>query len=423
VEGALKNGVEERVANKVFDLVANFAGYGFNKAHSTAYAMIAYWTAYLKANYLREFLAALLSSEMGNTDKLVTYINECEGLGVKVLPPDVNESQGRFEVVEGGIRFGSVAVKNVGAPAISSIVDARNEKGRFTSLHDFCERVDLRLVNKRVIESLIKCGAFDCFGAARSQLFAVADDAIAVGQRLQKDRLSGQFSLFGTGSDFREYPDVPEWHEGKLLSFEKDVLGFYISGHPLARYEKLIKTYSTVSTGGLHELEDGADVGIAGIVTRLRRIATKKGNRMAYVQLEDMEGSIEVIFFPRCLEEYATLLKQDALIYVKGRIDLRQDVPKVVVKEVIPLNEAERHLAKSAHIKLITAGLEEKALLSLKKVLLSYPGNCSVYFHLKGSLSRRIILGGNSELTVEPGTELMKKVEELAGEGNISFKP
>ncbi len=423
VEGAVKNRIEKRVANRVFDLVTHFAGYGFNKAHSTAYAMIAYQTAYLKAHYLREFLAALLSSEMGNTDKLVTYISECEDLGVEVLPPDINESKVRFEVTKRGIRSGLAAVKNVGVSAIESIVDTRNKKGKFTSVHDFCERVDLRLVNKRVIESFVKCGAFDCLGVARSQLFAVIDDAIAVGQRFQKDRLSGQFSLFDSEADFRDYPEIPEWHEGKLLSFEKQVLGFYISGHPLARYETLIKTYSTTSSSGLHELEDGADVGMAGIVTGLRRITTRKGNRMAYVQLEDLEGSTEVIFFPNCLEEYAPLLKGDALIYVKGRVDSRQEVAKVLAKEVVPLSEVERHLAKSVHIKLITTGLEQETLLSLKEVLQSYPGNCSVYFCLKDSPHREIILGGNSELRIEPGPELMKKVEELVGEGSISFKP
>ena len=423
VDGAVKNGVKKEVANKVFDLVTHFAGYGFNKAHATAYAMIAYQTAYLKAHYLREFLSALLSSEMDNTDKLVTYIGECESFGVKVLPPDVNESQGRFQVTEEGIRFGLVAVKNVGASAIDSIVHTRDEKGKFTSLYDFCERVDLRLVNKRVVESLVKCGAFDCLGATRSQLFAAIDDAIGVGQRLQKDRLSGQFSLFDTESDFGEYPQIPEWHEGELLSFEKQVLGFYVSGHPLARYEKLVKTYSTASSIGLHELEDGAYVGVAGIVTGIKRITTKKGNRMAYVQLEDLEGTGEVIFFPNSLEEYAALLKQDALIYVRGTVDSRQDVAKVVAKEVIPLSEVEKHLAKSAHIKLIITGLEEETLLSLKEVLLSYPGNCSVYFDLKNGPHREIILGGNPELRIEPGQELMKKVEELVGEGSVSFKP
>ena len=422
IEGAVKNGVRKQVASKVFDLVAHFAGYGFNKAHSTAYAMIAYYTAYLKANYLEEFLAALLSSEKDNTDKLVSYINECESLDVKILPPDINESGSVFEVTKEGVRFGLAAVKNVGVSAIDSIVDARNKNGEFKSLYDFCERVDLRLVNKRVVESLIKCGAFDCFGVIRSRLFAVVDDAVGIGQRVQKDRVSGQISLFGSRSEFRDYPEIPEWPEGTLLSFEKEVLGFYVSGHPLARYEELIKSYSTASTVGLNELQAEAGVGMAGIVAGVRRITTRKGGRMAYVQLEDLEGRSEVIFFPECFEKYAVLLKQDAVIYVKGIVDFRQESPKVVAKEVLPLDDVEKHLAKSAHIKLIAAGLGEDIMLSLKKVLLEYPGGCSVYFHL-GYPDREVILGGNAGLMVEPGQKLVKEVEELAGDGSISFNP
>lgn len=428
-KGAGKNGISKRVANKVFDLVAHFAGYGFNKAHSTAYAMIAYQTAYLKVNYLKEFLSALLSSEADNTDKLVTYISECESFGVKVLPPDVNESEARFTVVDKNIRFGLAAIKNVGGFAIVSLVDSRKENGKFVSLYDFCERVDLRLVNKRVVESLIKSGAFDLFGVARSRLMSVVDRALAIGQQVQKDRLSGQISLFDTpgsagfNSGSNDYPEMPEWHEGKLLAFEKEVLGFYISGHPLARYEKLIKIYTTVSSNELRGLSDRTEVGIAGIITGIKHIMTKKGKRMAIVGLEDMEGTTELIFFPDSYDGFSLLLKQDALIYVKGRIDLRQDRPKVVAEEVIPINEIEKRLSKSAHVRLITTGFEEETLSSLKDVLSSYPGECSVYFKLIDSRKRHVTLGGNSGLMVEPGEELVRRVEKLIGEGNISFKP
>ncbi len=430
VKGALKNDVKERIANKVYDLVAHFAGYGFNKAHSTAYAMIVYQTAYLKANYLKEFLAALLSSEVGNTDKLVGYIRECDDSGVKVLSPDVNESEGRFTVEGNDIRFGLEAVKNVGALAIDSMVDVRKEKGKFKSLYDFCERVDLRLVNKRVVESLIKSGAFDCFGVVRARLMASVDHALATGQQIQKDRLSGQTSFFDTfhmseteEEDSKLYPDVPEWHEGELLAFEKDVLGFYVSGHPLARYEKLIRSYSTVSSAGLGELSERANVGMGGIVTGVKRITTRKGGRMAYVQLEDMEGTAEIIFFPSVYDEYSGLLGKDALIYVKGGVGFRQGAPQIVVKEVIPISEVERSLSRSAHIKLVTTGFGEDILISLKKLLSSLPGECAVFFHLVDSKRREVILGGNSELMVEPGETLVERVEALVGEGNITFNP
>lgn len=428
VDGAIKNGLKEQTANNVFDNIAHFAGYGFNKSHATAYATIAYQTAYLKANYIREFLSAILSSEVDNTDKFVTYIRECGNFGVKVLQPDINESERKFTAAGNDIRFGLEAVKNVGAGAIDSIVQVREENGRFKSLFDFCERVDLRLVNRRVVESLVKCGAFDCLGIARARLMAAAERALAVGQQAQKDRMSGQISLFGSADSSDSagetglYPEITEWHEGKLLAFEKDVTGFYISGHPLARYEKIIKTYNTTSSVGLSELGEGAEVGMAGIIAGIKTITTKRGGRMAYVRFEDMEGTCEVIIFSKEYEEYSGILEKDGFVYVKGTVDFRHNIPKIAVKEVFPITEVEKRLSKSAHIKLITTGFEENKLLSLKKVLSSFPGECIVYFHLLDSRKREIVLGGNPRLMVEPGEKLVGQVEELAGEGNILFK-
>ncbi len=427
VDGAVKNGIKEQIANKVFDRIAHFAGYGFNKSHATAYATISYQTAYLKANYVREFLSAILSSEVDNTDKLVLYVRECDNFGVGVLPPDINESEGKFTVAGNEIRFGLEAVKNVGAGAIDSVVKVREENGRFKSLFDFCERVDLKLINRRMVESLIKCGAFDCLGITRAGLTAAVERALAVGLQAQKDRVSGQISLFGSADSSDHagetglYPEITEWHEGELLAFEKDVVGFYISGHPLARYEKIIKTYNTTSSMGLSELGEGAEVGMAGIIAGIKIITTKRGGMMAYVRFEDMEGTCEVVVFSKEYEEYSGILKKDGFVYIKGTVDFRQGVPKIVAKEVFPITEVERRLSKSVHIKLITTGFEEDNLLSLEKVLSSFPGECVVYFHLLDSRKRETVLGGNSSLMVEPGEKLVKQVEELVGEGNILF--
>ncbi|HWT81819.1 MAG TPA: DNA polymerase III subunit alpha, partial [Candidatus Methylomirabilis sp.] len=251
VDGAMAHGVSEKKAERIFGFMEQFAGYGFNKSHSAAYAIIAYQTAYLKANYPVEFMAALLTSEMADTDKIVKYIEECRAMGIEVMPPDVNESSNDFTVVGDKIRFGLVAVKNVGEAAIQSILNTRRERGRFRDLFDFCERADLRLVNKRVIESLIKCGAFDSLGARRSQLVSVVDKAMEAAASTQRDRAHGQVSLLdvlsSTGGVRRNppsLPDLPEWDRSQLLAGEKETLGFYITGHPLAEYRGLIAKYT-----------------------------------------------------------------------------------------------------------------------------------------------------------------------------------
>ncbi|MCD5390570.1 DNA polymerase III subunit alpha [candidate division NPL-UPA2 bacterium] len=347
LDGAIKNRVGKKVANKIFDLISHFAGYGFNKAHSTAYAMIAYQTAYLKANYPVEFMAALLTSEMGNTDKVVAYINECREMGIGVLPPDVNESYAQFTVVGNDIRFGLAAVKNVGEGAIQSIIESREKEGRFKSLYQFCEEVDLRLVNKRVIESLIKCGAFDSLRIRRSQLMAILDNAVAAAQDIQKARQKGQRTFFEDlegEEDFKRdslsIPDIPEWPENKLLSFEKGTIGFYVTGHPLAKYENLIRSFATATTAQLGNFPDGEGVTLGGIIGGIRKMMTRKGERMAFFNLEDLEGMVRVTVFPAVFEKFSSLLKDDAAVLVKGRVDLQHERLKITAGEIILLDEA-----------------------------------------------------------------------------------
>ncbi|NOX97040.1 MAG: DNA polymerase III subunit alpha [Nitrospirae bacterium] len=427
LEGAAKNGVSKKVAKKIFDLVSHFAGYGFNKSHTTAYALIAYRTAYLKANYPVEFMAALLTSEMGNTDKIVIYINECREMGIKVLPPDVNESYAKFTVVGKDIRFGLAAVKNVGEGAIQSVIEQREKKGKFKSLYQFCEEVDLRLVNKRVIESLIKCGAFDSFGLHRSQLMAIVDRAVAAAQDVQKARERGQKTFFedfedekGFRTDFQSIPSLPEWPESKLLTFEKETLGFYVTGHPLTEYESLIKRYATVTTDQLGDFNDGEEISLGGIISGARQTVTRKGERMAFFNLEDLQGMVRAIVFPGTFEKFPSLIKSDALVFVKGRVDLREERPKLIVSEIIPLPEVEERLAKAIHIKLMVTGLERQALLDLRDLLLTQQGDCSVYLHLIAP-GKEIIALANGQIRVRPDKKMVKKVKELLGEEAVYF--
>ena len=428
LEGATKNKVSKRAANRIFDLISHFAGYGFNKAHTTAYAMIAYQTAYLKANYPVEFMAALLTSEMGNTDKVVAYINECREMGVRVLPPDVNESYAQFTVVGDDIRFGLAAVKNVGEGAIQSIIESREKEGKFTSLYQFCEEADLRLVNKRVIESLIKCGAFDSLQIRRSQLMAISDNAVAAAQDIQKARERGQktfFEDFEVGEDFRtgsqSVPDIPEWPENKLLAFEKGTIGFYVTGHPLAKYENLIRSFTTATTAQLTSFSDGEGVTLGGIIGGIRKMMTRKGERMAFFNLEDLEGMVRVTVFSTIFEKFSALLRHDSAVLVKGRVDLREERPKITANEIIPLDEAQERLAKSVHIKLITTGLEKETLSNLREILLSHSGGCPVYLHFITG-EEEAVISVNGQLRVSPKADLVKQVKELVGEESIWMK-
>ncbi len=284
-------------AEKVWELMEKFAGYGFNKSHAAAYALVAYQTAYFKANYPVEFMAALLTSEMGDTDKIVKYIEECRAMGVEVKPPDVNGSSVQFSVHDDTIRFGLAAIKNVGEAAMESILKTRAADGTFTSLDDFCARVDLRLVNRRVVESLIKAGAFDSIGMARAHLLALLDAAMESGQRQQRDKAEGQGSFFDLLPAAAPAPvraadaaAVPEWDDDQRLAFEKEVLGFYVSGHPLARFKPLVDSLGITSSSELAARPSGSKVLLYGQVTNLREIPTKSGNRMAFATLEDTDG-------------------------------------------------------------------------------------------------------------------------------------
>ena len=351
MEGALKNGVPEEKAREIFDLMEKFAGYGFNKSHSAAYAMIAYQTAYMKAHHPVAFMAALISGDMGNTDKIYKYIKECADMGIEVLPPDINDSDVTFSVKGNSLRFGLAAIKNVGEAAVESIVKERAAKGPFKSLYDFCRRVDLHKVNRKTLESLIKAGAFDSTGKERHVLLGALDKAMEEAGRRNKAGRRGQVSLFDLGGKEAAaripewYPEIPPLSQKELLDMEKEALGFYITSHPMEMYSERAREVTDLLLERVHSMKDGTEVVVCGMVAKKKELSTKKKERMAIVQLEDTTSSLEVVVFPSLYREVELALSvNEEPFVVKGRVDsdsASEGTNKVLAEEMVPLSEAE----------------------------------------------------------------------------------
>jgi DNA polymerase-3 subunit alpha len=445
--GAKAKGFDAKKAESIFDLMAKFAEYGFNKSHSAAYALIAYQTAYLKAHYPVEFMAALLTEDMENTDKVIKNINEIRNMGASILPPDINASSRDFTVHASDIRFGLGAVKGVGDAALEAITEARLEE-QFHSLHDFCERVDLRRVNRRVIEALIKCGAFDSLGGKRAQYLLSVDEAMTAGQKLQREREHGQESLFGAeqivASRGGRLADGDEWPENVLLANEKEALGFYITGHPLARHSAAIKRFATCDTSGLAERADKEEVSLCGIVAGLKEHITKKGDRMAFVTLEDLSGFVEVVVTSKVYQAAHDLLKSEEPLLVRGFVDAGEEVggdegeggqgggngrgggpsrgSKLVANEVLSLKEVRERLTKRVHIRLTTPGLDDGQLRSLRDIVGRYRGSCEGIIHLVIPNRSETILKLPDSLRIQACDELMDDVEKLFGYNVVTFE-
>jgi DNA polymerase-3 subunit alpha len=428
VEGAVARHVPRAKGERIFDLMAQFAGYGFNKSHAAAYAVVAYQTAYLKANYPMEFMAALLTSEMGDTDKTVKYIEECQQMGIEILPPDVNESGSTFRVVGDKIRFGLVAVKNLGETAIQSILNARLTGGKISSLHDFCERVDLRLVNKRVIESLIKCGAFDSLGYRRSQLMAAVDQAMEAASVLLRDRAKGQGSLLEMlegGAGRAKTPrllDMPEWSHAQRLTAEREILGFYISGHPLSEYEALRKRHATATTEELGSLRDKEMVTLCGIITAVKEIATKNGDRMAFVTLEDLRGSVESIAFPDLYRGRMLYLVKDNPVLVKGQVDIGEEAVKLLLTDVRPLSDLQGEPEGEMEIALRVDALSGEILRRIRATVEGFGGPVPLRLRLHLDRATTVVVEADEGLSVRPVPELVSAVEKIAGPGSVAIK-
>ena len=429
IDGAMKKGVRGAVAEKIWNLIDYFSGYGFNKSHSTAYAFISYQTAYLKAHYPIEFMTALLTSEMDNTDKVVQHIEECKKMGIQVLPPSVNESFAEFTCVGDRIRFGLTAVKNVGTTAIESILDSRRKTGAFKSFFDFTERVDLRVCNRKVLESLIKCGALDQFELRRSQLMAMIDRGLERGTNFQKDRTRGQLSFFGGSTDLAtfqesgmEIPDIPEWPESQKLAYERELIGFYVSSHPLSNYAKILKNYATASTSSLHELRDQAEITIGGLIDSVKEILTKKGDKMAFLALQDLSGSCEVVVFPEVYKNSLSLIKKDTPVFIKGKVNTREDVPKILAEEIVAIGEVQARFTRSVFIELQTTGLDPTLLKDVRGLLSNSRGLTPVYINFRDPAGKTAVVYLGDDLKVKTSDELLASLEKLAGENSIKIR-
>jgi len=430
LEGARQKKIADKKAEKLYELIQKFAGYGFNKSHAAAYAVVCYQTGYLKAHYPTEFMAALMTSDMGNQDKIVGYFTECRDLGIKVLGPDVNESQKNFAVVDGAIRFGMAAIKNVGEGAVDSVLAIRADSGRFTSFFDFCRRVDLHKVNKRMLEGLIKAGAFDSHGAKRSQLMAMLDQAIEDGAAAQREREMGQTSIFGealngSGSPHAHVepvlPNLPEWDQAQRLKYERELTGFYITAHPLARYEATIHALATATTAGITELSDGKEVRLCGIIATVKSMLTKKGDRMAYVTLEDLQGTVEVIVFPDLFKSVGELIAPERLIRVTGTIDRGDKGTKIRGVKIEPLAEVQTQTIKRIQIRLTASPEVKEQLPRLLDVFKRHPGATSVSLTFRTDGALEAETAPLPHLTVSASEHFVADVEEVLGKGALSL--
>ncbi|HZM49438.1 MAG TPA: DNA polymerase III subunit alpha, partial [Vicinamibacteria bacterium] len=418
LKGCADRSVNEKKATKIWDYMEQFAGYGFNKSHSAAYAWLAYQTAFLKANYPAYFMAALLTSERANTDKMVQYIGECRAMDIQVLPPDCNQSDMFFTVVGKDIRFGLAAIKNVGEGAVEAILAARASAGPFESMFEFCERVDLRAVNRRVVESFIKSGSFDSLEKRRASLMAAIDRAMEAGQKQQRDREQGQASLLGMlgGAELgaprapERLPDVADWPEGERLAYEKESLGFFITGHPLERYKAELGQWANATVGTLGQLGE-KEATIGGIVTGLRLLKTKKGDRMATFVLEDLEGGVEVLVFPEAYKKAAARLADDVIVLVKGRAEaLDEGRFRLLASDVMPLETAKLSEARYVTIRVPVGSWDKTKGERLRDILGSHKGDCPVTLEMVRPGSFAVAVAPSAYFRVRPDEVLRTEV-------------
>lgn len=421
IEGSVRNGIPAKKAEAIFKLIETFAGYGFNKSHSAAYAVITFQTAYLKTHFPVEFMAAALTSEMNDADKFSRYIAECREMGIDILPPDVNESRLGFTVVDNKIRFGLGAVKNVGENAIVSILETRKE-GPFVSLFDFARRVDSKKVNKRVFESLVQCGAFVSTGYNRAQLMAAVETAVEYGQRIQKEKMDPQMSLFGGMEEAESInpptvPDIPEWDKKQILELEKEIVGFYISGHPLGEYRGLIEKYASTDSLTIREevVKDGQTVRLCGIVRNIKSHVTRKGDPMAFINIEDINSDVEVVVFPRVYAESENSLISDTPVFVQGKVSKDEKSAKIIADNIVEIDQVEEKWAASLHVNIDASRFEETFIDRLHDVFKRYPGSSNGFFHLRLPQKKEVILALPDSMKVQAGVAIAREIDDILG--------
>ena len=434
ITGAEKHGLKRAVTEEIFNQILPFGEYAFNKAHSTGYALIAFQTAWLKTYYPLEFMAALLTYEMGDTDKVVEYIEECRRLDIDVRPPDINTSDAQFTVVRPGgntkgfLRFGLAAIKGIGHKAVQAIVAAREEGGPFQNLYDFCERVDLTAINRGVIEAFIKAGAFDTTGAMRKALASVLDKALQVGGETQRDRQSGQMNMFGAFEHQEAAPPPPiptdEWTEAEMLAHEKSVLGFYVTSHPLAKQADALRKFATADCADIAGMPDAAEVVLGGMISRVRNIVTKTGrnagSKMAALTFEDLSGSIEAVVFSEDYEKHRALIRPDKLVFLRGNVDRRREQPSLRVSDMIALEDGPARLAEAVIIKLRSVGSDAPLLERLRDVCRAHPGDRTVFLRIDtpGDLTTMVRVG---DFGLRPDARFVTEVEALLGPKSVEL--
>jgi DNA polymerase-3 subunit alpha len=450
-----KNKIPRAKADQIFDLLEKFAGYGFNKSHAAAYAIVAYQTAYLKANYPVEFFCAMMTNDMADTAKLSLYINEARAFGIEVLPPDVNESQVFFAPAQsvgqasrlsqtseqkngdrrdacpalGGIRFGLAAIKGVGEIAVETILKARSEGGRFNSLSDLCERVDGRTVNRKILEALIKSGACDGFGQTRATLFAQIERTLARAASILSDRQKGQSSLFGSLEEKAPampdaINDLPEWPQHELLAHEKELLGFYVTGHPLTPFAPILEKYALAKTSTLAQLSNRSLTRIGGLIAAVQHgVSKKSGKPYSMVTLEDLEGSVQVLCMNENYDRYRELLIVNKAILVIGEVNTGDEKPKIFPQEILPLEDAPRKFTKQVQLRLHTAHLKPDDLSAVHELVGAHKGKCPLFLCFMRPNGEVIFLMAHEFFYVTPSRELQQAADSLFGEDTYYAKP
>jgi len=425
--GCRNHRLGESLSGQVWELITHFGGYGFNKSHSARYAQIAYQTAYLKTHYPVEFMAALLTYEMGDSDKLAEYMDECRRMHIEVAPPDVNESGADFTVVGEKIRFGLAAVKGVGERAVEAITQARDRAGRFESLFHFCEHVDTGTVNRAVVESLIKCGAFDSTGARKSQLAAVLPKALSAGSQAQDDGRRGQMNFLDTFAadappDDMALPDIAEWPEEKLSKAEKESLGLYVSHHPLGQYEKTLRHFVKNFSADLAQLPQDADALLGGLIKSVRTIITKTGKnigaKMAVFDLEDLAGTVSCVIFPREYQGLQDVIQPDRIVFVRGQVDRRREEPQIRTSEIFDVADGPGRLSSAVVVRLGADGLDDAMLTAVRDVLAAHPGDLPVFLQLETAGNGKTLIRVGDHLRVAMDSALQRDLANLLGNGH-----
>jgi DNA polymerase-3 subunit alpha len=416
LKGAAAKGYSGAQAEKIFELLVPFAGYGFNKSHAAAYSLLAYQTAYLKANYPAEFMAANLTNEINSTDKLSEYIFEARAMGLEVLPPDINLSEQEFTVRDGKIVYGLRGIKNVGGAAVDHIVEERNRGGPFQDLVGFLKRLDLKTVNRKVVETLIRCGVFDSLGAGRAVLYYNLDRIMETVNSYKEIQKYGQATLF----DSMEVEVSPltlepceEWPALEKLTLEKENLGFYFSGHPLDKYRNHIQNHSNLDLRRLDDASLQSTYTVVGILKEIKEITTRTGRRMAFAQLEDFRGVVELVLFSDVYEKSRQRLEGDGVVAVRGRIDKSRGEPKLIVESLLHPEELRERAARAVHVRFAADRVSEEQFLRLRDFIVGKPGDCGVYFHIQGNgTSGEIVVKASPHIKLSSEDRVLSEVRE-----------